>query len=369
MNVKKTIRKLGKVLLVTLGGLISLIAIALLIIRYNSTGKAEPILDDKGNPVATSIAVIEDSVINGARQRLIIRGHDISNPVLLRIHGGPGLPHAPQAFRYSNIDLEDVFTVCYWDQRGTGPAYSEDFPDSTITLEQIVADGISVSEYLINRFGKESIYIEGISWGTVVGTFMAAKRPELFCAYIGIGQVSDKPQNEILSYKFVMEEAINRNDTVAIRKLDEIGNPPYPEENISYAIPLQRSYVMKYVPEKLDMNTIEKLKLMLLYKGWSFKYKMKILTKGMYAKSTPALWNANATLNLIDEVPELQIPVYIFQGENDHFTETSLAREYFDSLKAPEKKLFLFEDAGHFVSAEDPEKYRFLVDNEILKNK
>lgn len=369
MNVKKTLKKLGKVLLIIMGGLISLIAFVLVIIRLNSPGKAEPIVDDKGNPVANSTAVIEDIIINGARQRLTIRGHDISNPVLLRIHGGPGLPHAPQAYRYSKIDLEDIFTVCYWDQRGAGPAYSGDFPDSTITLEQIVKDGIVVSEYLINRFGKESIYIEGISWGTLIGTLMAAKRPELFATYIGIGQVSDKPLNEILSYEFVMKEAINRNDTVAIRKLNKIGRPPYPEENISYAIPLQRSYVTKYMPEKTEMNTVEKLKLTLLYKGWSFNYKMKILTQGMYAKSTPVLWKASSKLNLINEVPELTVPVYVFQGENDHFTETSLARQYFDSLKAVEKKFVIFEDAGHFVSAEDPEKYRFLMVNEILNTK
>ena len=46
-------------------------------------------------------------------------------------------------------------------------------------------------------------------------------------------------------------------------------------------------------------------------------------------------------------MPEWPIPVYIIQGENDHQTDTSLAKTYFDSLEAPRKELFILVKTGH----------------------
>ena len=45
---------------------------------------------------AHGIAVVEDVLHHGAMQRIVIRGQNINNPVLLHLHGGPGAPdHAP----------------------------------------------------------------------------------------------------------------------------------------------------------------------------------------------------------------------------------------------------------------------------------
>ena len=52
--------------------------------------------------------------INGVPQRITIRGRDISNPVLIRVHGGPGSASPPVISRINRFDLEDLFTVCDW---------------------------------------------------------------------------------------------------------------------------------------------------------------------------------------------------------------------------------------------------------------
>ena len=144
----KIIKKIGKWLLYIIGSIIALFLVLLLIIRINSTGKEEPFLDEHGNVLANSIAVIEQPIMNGVVQRLVIRGKDVSKPVLLRVHGGPGSTYVPPFFQVAGIDMEDLFVVCYWDQRGSGPAYTPDIPDSTITLPQIVDDGLEVAAYL-----------------------------------------------------------------------------------------------------------------------------------------------------------------------------------------------------------------------------
>ncbi|MFV1449368.1 hypothetical protein VBZ51_09490 [Maribacter sp. HS] len=43
-------------------------------------------------------------------------------------------------------------------------------------------------------------------------------------------------------------------------------------------------------------------------------------------------------MNLMRDIPEFKVPVYILQGDNDHFTETSFTKMYFDSIRAPSKK-------------------------------
>ena len=130
----KILKKIGKWFLVLLGAFIAFILVVLLIIRINSSGNEEPFLDEKGNVLPNSIAMHEDMIINGVSQRITIRGKDKNNPVLLIVHGGPGAPILPVVYKITGVDLEDLFTVCYWDQRGSGLAYNDSIPDSSITL-------------------------------------------------------------------------------------------------------------------------------------------------------------------------------------------------------------------------------------------
>ena len=370
----KLLKKIGKWLLYLLGSIVALILILLLIIRINSTGVEEPFLDANGNELPNSIAVIEQPVMNGAVQRLVIRGKDISKPVLLRVHGGPGSTYLPPFFQVAGIDMEDLFVVCYWDQRGSGPAYTPDIPDSSITLPQIVDDGLEVATYLKQKFNKDKIYIEGASWGTTVAAFMVQKNPELFIAYIGIGQMANQSLSEQMSWDFVMEKSRENNDSISIRQLLDIGRPPYPDKTnaeMAAACDIERLVVDKYVPMKppVDNAMIKLIKKVFLYNGFSFKNKFDMVFnyEAMIEPAYTTLWPTCFNVNLIRDVPELKIPVFIMHGENDHHTETSLAKAYFDTLQAPSKQWYLFEDAGHGANIEQPEKYRSIYINEILK--
>ncbi len=362
----KILKKIGKWLLIIFGSIIGIILILLLIIRINSSGIEEPFLDDNGSVLPNSIAYHEDMVINGAPQRIVIRGRDIANPVLLRVHGGPGGFSFPVGHKIRGIDLEDLFTVCYWDQRGAGPAYTGTIPDSTLTLNQIVDDGLAVTAFLLQKLNKEKIYIEGSSWGTTVSAFMVQKKPDLFQAYIGTGQMANQPVSEQLSFDFAMKEAQKHNDKGSIEQLNKIGRPPYPDKTnveMDEDSDVERAVMLKYAPST-GGPSIKDISNILIDNGMTFKEKFY---SRIYSPASNILWPTCYNINLIRDVPEWKIPVYILQGDNDHWTETSLAKEYFDSLKAPEKKWFLFENATHNVEFEYPEKYRSIYINDILK--
>ena len=362
MNILKII---GKWLLYIIGGVIAFVLIVLVIIRINSSGQEEPFLDENGELLANSIAMHENIDINGVPQRITIRGTDANNPILLRVHGGPGSASPPVISRVNGFDLEDLFTVCYWEQRGAGMAYSTDIPDSTINLPQIIDDGLMVVDYLRKKFQKDKIFIEGSSWGTAVSAFMVQENPEYFHAYIGVGQIANQPLSEQLSYDFALFKAQNHNDTISIEQLDNIGRPPYPNKSdaeMARACNIQRSIVTKYEKPRINPDFSGLIALLL---DNSMTFEQKLNPK----QDFPAfrlLWPTCFNVNLIRDIPKWEIPVYMMHGDNDHYTETSLAKTYFDSLEAPIKKWFLFENATHAVQFEYPEKYRSIYIDEIL---
>ena len=52
-----------------------------------------------------------------------------------------------------------------------------------------------------------------------------------------------------------------------------------------------------------------------------------------------------------------EVPFFIFQGESDVVTLTTLAEEYFAEVEAPTKGLALIKDAGHFAAFTQPEQF------------
>ena len=63
---KRIFKKTGKVILFLFTGIVAIILVLLMIIKINSSGKPEPIVDKNGNNLPNSIAIIKDTVINGA---------------------------------------------------------------------------------------------------------------------------------------------------------------------------------------------------------------------------------------------------------------------------------------------------------------
>ena len=61
----------------------------------------------------------ERVLLGGVKQAIHIWGTKAENPVVLFLHGGPGVPNRHGMAR-NHMDLLDDFTIVAWDQRGTG---------------------------------------------------------------------------------------------------------------------------------------------------------------------------------------------------------------------------------------------------------
>ncbi len=126
-----------------------------------------------------NVASIDKIELGGIDQYIMVRGRDISNPILLFLHGGPGYSQISFARKYQE-ELEDSFIVINWDQRGSGMSYSFDIPKESMNREQFIDDSKELIDYLCKKYDKEKIYLAGHSWGSELGLYPHIEEPEKF---------------------------------------------------------------------------------------------------------------------------------------------------------------------------------------------
>ncbi|MFZ1989109.1 MAG: alpha/beta fold hydrolase, partial [Alphaproteobacteria bacterium] len=186
--------------------------------------------EEKGGQAMAQPQSIDEGLfvpINGEEQWITIRGHDLKNPVLLFLHGGPGFPTSGQAPLF--FDWEKDFTIVQWDQPGGGATYAKNMAkgEGPLTRTRYTKDGIAVAEFVRDHLHTDKMVLMGISWGTELGLRMIHERPELFSAYVGTAQVVDSPRGNKLGYELALKAARERGDKTAIAELEKAGPPPY----------------------------------------------------------------------------------------------------------------------------------------------
>ncbi len=102
------------------------------------------------------IARLAPMTLGGVEQWVLVRGRRADAPILIKIHGGPGQAEIPTIDM--NARLEEHFLVVEWDQRGAGKSAAAIEPRASMTLDQIVADTIELTERLIDEFGPPESY-------------------------------------------------------------------------------------------------------------------------------------------------------------------------------------------------------------------
>ncbi len=207
----------------TLMGLatLALIAVAVLVARPATT---QPIIGPDGEPLPGSIAELITVPIGGHDQAMMIRGRNIENPVLLYLAGGPG--GTDLGAMRADVGLEQHFVVVTWEQRGAGKSYAALDPVDTLTLDQMVADTIEVTNYLRERFGQDKIYLVGNSWGTILGVLAVQRHPELFHAYVGTGQMVSPRETDVMFYEDTLAWAEQTGNDALAATLGQNGPRP-----------------------------------------------------------------------------------------------------------------------------------------------
>ena len=94
---------------------------------------------------------IESIKIGGLEQWISLRANDITNPIILFLHGGPGTAQISFS-RKSQYKLEKDFLVVNWDQRGSGKSYKHSIRKEDMKIENFVFDTVEL--FLLDILGE-----------------------------------------------------------------------------------------------------------------------------------------------------------------------------------------------------------------------
>ena len=336
---------------------VTILGCLLLIWALISNGKIKEYKDENGNVIQGSLSEKIIIEINGAKNGLFINSKDINNPVLLLISSGPGTDDYFLTERFSDMHLDDEFTIVYWDYRGMGIVYDSSIDPDSITEEILMEDLKGVTDYCKDRFNKEKIYLFAFSGGTQLGIKAAKENPDDYFAYIGMAQVvTDSSERDKLMYDFMKDEFTNKGDKKRLKKLDESVS----FENGDIHCYDWRSYV--YLLHDAGGGTIHgesefkgiDIPIMLSH-CYTIPEKINYI-RGlkMYDKTT---FSKELTdFDFRDEYTDFEIPVYFISGEYDYNCPWPLVEDYNEIINAPDKGFYKIENAAHsplWENAED----------------
>lgn len=292
--------------------------------------------------------------LGGTRQVVNVRGADRRNPLLVFIHGGPGAVEMPVAWSFQR-PWEDFFTVVQWDQRGAGRSFPLNDPKTlapTLTPARYRDDAIELIEQLRRRYGKAKVFVLGHSWGSIVGLDVAAHRPDLLYAYIGMGQVIDFRANERAGYAWVLEQARRDRNATAVAELEALR--PYPGDGAFDIdkMTTQRKWSIHYgglAAGREDAN---------------FYFRAPRLSPE-YTPADIQAWGQGSAFTIATLFPQLsdvsfaalrtlRVPVIMLLGRQDQTTPSALTAAWLDRLQAPRKTVVWLEHSAHLPMVEEP---------------
>jgi pimeloyl-ACP methyl ester carboxylesterase len=364
---KSLVRKVIRIMLTLTVGLLVCVFILVGVLLAYSPGSPAPFVDENGKPLAGSLSEKVFININGVEQGMFIKSKDVTNPVLLYLHGG--MPDYFLTQKYPT-GLEEHFTVVWWEQRGSGLSFNPDVPPGATTTEQIISDTLEVTNYLRNRFGKEKIYLMGHSGGTYIGILAAAQAPELYYAYIGIAQMSNQFESERLAYEYMLLKFIENENSKMVQKLEaapitlETGIPDsylVLRDGAMHSLGIGTTHDMKSVISGIFLPS-------LTFFEYTLPEKIN-LWRGKSQSGVSFNWDEIITTDLTTQVTELEIPVYFMAGRYDYTVNYDLQKNYFEKINAPKKGFYTFENSAHSPLFEEPEKFIEIMVNDVLNGK
>jgi pimeloyl-ACP methyl ester carboxylesterase len=303
---------------------------------------------------------LEAVQIGGIQQWIEMRGQNVNDPILLFIHGGPGIAFIPMASSFQD-PWEKYFTVVQWDQRGAGKTYEandKELQRRTMNVPQMEQDTVEVVNYLRKRFHREKIFVLGHSWGSMLGLWLAHEHPESIYAFVGTGQAISMQENEVAGYREVLQAARDQHNERGVKELESIAPypPATPDFNKTQVVRNWESTLLGLPPsEKSFTNTKRILTTMVSAPEYSLADDVGWIRGQTFSLETmfPGLMDADLTKLGSD----FRVPIFFFEGRVDPYCPPSVIADYVEKINAPQKEIVWFENSGHFPFYEEKQKF------------
>jgi pimeloyl-ACP methyl ester carboxylesterase len=291
--------------------------------------------------------------VNGLEQWVTLRGNRADNPLVLIIAGpGAGLSVLAPFF----ASWEDSFTIAQWDQPLAGATHARHGREvGEYSVDRLARDGLVVVEYLhsylLARGLKARVIPLAHSGGTVVALHMIKRRPDLFAAYVGTGQIVSWARQDTVSYQLLLEQARATGNAQALADLERIGPPPYSDTatdavKSTYCGALsagEQEALASLDPHIIGAMFNPPVDSPYLPPGLILEKDVRSVAMAAYDRLRPEIVAFDADRLGVD----FGVPMLFLQGENDVFTVSSEVRSYVDRIRAPYKAYASVERGGH----------------------
>jgi pimeloyl-ACP methyl ester carboxylesterase len=287
--------------------------------------------------------------IGGIDQWIAIQGRNAANPVILYLHGGPSEAQSP--FLMEFLPWERDFTVVNWDQRGSGKTYGRNGASTpNMTLDQLVEDTISLAEHVRARLSVKKVILVGQSWGSSLGVHAVKRRPELFHAFVGTGQVVSFAATLASEVAWARLQATATKDDSGLKALNDAAALPEPQRDLALS-----GTARKWIIPAVDSEYAKMI--------FAFMGPKPYPTQGDAADwiagnafTGPRLLPVVRSMDLRTLGLDMPLPFFVIQGRDDHIVSYDAAKAYVDDIRAP-KKAFIPIDGGHYACFTDADQF------------
>jgi pimeloyl-ACP methyl ester carboxylesterase len=288
--------------------------------------------------------------IGGIRQWVQIRGEDRRNPVLLIVHGGPGV--SLMAYTQLYRDWERHFTVVQWDQRGDGKTFGANPRPAmdAMKIERIARDGVELADHLRRRLGKQKIVLLGHSWGGAVALHMVQARPDLFSAFVATGFIVSELPDWQSGFELLLQRAREDRNARAVAELEAIGPPPYASRD---AVRIGGRW-LNYYEHRAERRLVARAWHRVLFApNYTLKDIWDFFAAMRFSEGTAGKWLYDFDARRLSN--HIAVPVFLLEGARDFTTPIPIAKAYFDTLEAPSKRFIVLPGTGHSALLTDPD--------------
>ncbi len=350
---------------------ISCLVIVGVILLPPSKGKIQPFLNEAGTILDRSIAEKVFLKTKESTLGMVLKGKDITKPVLLFLGGGPGIPEYFLEQEYPT-NLAEEFVVCYLEYRGTSLSYNSKLEKSSLSTNQYIKDVIGVTRYLCARFDQEKVYLMAHSFGTYIAINTIARHPQLYEAYIAMSQMCNQQESEYLAYDFMLDYYKKTGNKKKVKAFEQSDIKKSEGVFRKYCTSLLRDSSMHElgIGTTREMHSVIRDILIpsLKCKAYTPRERLNIYRGKLFAQNSEVAMDA-WSFDVFMQIPEVQIPVYFLAGVYDYTCCYSLQKKYYEQLIAPSKGFYTFQKSAHSPLFEEPEKGLHIMIEDVKQRK
>ncbi|WP_433275347.1 alpha/beta fold hydrolase [Pseudonocardia xinjiangensis] len=316
-------------------------------------------LPARTDPIPGDRSIAELASVDAGSHQLgmMIRGADTAGPVLLFVPGAPGAAERG-AVRAHLSGLEQHVVVATLDRRGGGSSYPAIEPTPTMTLDDEIDNVVAATHHLRQRFGADRIYLLAHSGGSIPAAFAVQRHPELFSAYIGVGQAVDTTEADQAQYAATLDWARHHHDNELAAALTAVGPPPYARIYDYEPLILAESRAFPRaggqggLDESLAASEYTVLDKVHLFAG--------------LVDAHDVYYPRVRDVDLRTDIPRLEVPVYFVDGADEVPGRVQPMQEWFAGLQAPHKEHVLLAESGHRSLYERPAEFTDILVRRVL---